>query len=246
MKLTVINSNSAGNCYILENENEALLIECGVRLDRIKKAINFNLTKIKGCILSHAHQDHSGFANQVMGAGINVYTSKGTRLAIGLMSHRLKDIKAHETFTVGGFTIYPFDVKHDCAEPLCFIINHPDFGNLLFLTDSYYVGYTFPDLNNILVEANYCQDIVDVKVRSGASPAFLRNRILQSHMSIKTCKEFLAANDLEFVNNIVLIHLSDSNSDSVRFQREVEELTGKNITIATAGLVIENFNKYPC
>ncbi len=245
MKLTVINSNSSGNSYILENDREALLIECGVRFNRIKEAIGFNVGKIKGCLISHEHQDHCCAAKDVVKAGVDIYTSKGTREAIGIISHRLHDIKAHETFTVGGFNIYPFDVKHDAAEPLCFLIHHEECGNVLFLTDSYYVEYTFDNLNNILVEANYCQSIVDQMVRDGKSPKFLRNRVLSSHMSIKTCKEFLQANDLSQVNNIVLIHLSDSNSDSSRFQREVQELTGKTVSIATAGLVIPNFNKTP-
>lgn len=245
MKLTVLNSNSAGNCYILENKDEALLIECGVNFEKVKQAINFKISKINGCILSHEHLDHSGYVKNVIGAGINVFTSKGTREAVGIISNRLRDIKKHETFTIGGFKIYPFDVKHDAAEPLCFLIHHEECGNVLFLTDSYYVAYTFDNLNNILVEANYCQSIIDQKVKDGASPKFLRNRVLQSHMSITTCKEFLQANDLSQVNNIVLIHLSDSNSDSARFQREVQELTGKNVTIASAGLVIPNFDKTP-
>jgi hypothetical protein len=43
----------------------------------------------------------------------------------------------------------------------------------------------------------------------------------------------------------VLIHLSDSNSHAARFQREVQELTGKATHIAAAGLVIENFGLTP-
>jgi len=54
----------------------------------------------------------------------------------------------------------------------------------------------------------------------------------------------LSANDLSQVNNIVLIHLSDSNSDEIQFQNEVSELTGKNVTVASNGMTI-NFNKTP-
>ncbi len=39
MKLTVLNSNSKGNCYILQNEHEALVIECGVKFSEVKKAL---------------------------------------------------------------------------------------------------------------------------------------------------------------------------------------------------------------
>ena len=55
MKLTVLNSNSRGNCYVLQNDTEALIIECGVRLSAVKKALNFNISKIRGVLISHEH-----------------------------------------------------------------------------------------------------------------------------------------------------------------------------------------------
>ena len=54
----------------------------------------------------------------------------------------------------------------------------------------------------------------------------------------------LAKNDLSKVNNIVLIHLSDSNSDEKKFVHEVKELTNKNVCAAYNGMEIE-FNKTP-
>jgi phosphoribosyl 1,2-cyclic phosphodiesterase len=143
-----------------------------------------------------------------------------------------------ESFFIGNFKILAFDVKHDAAEPLGFLIEHPDCGKVLFLTDTYYCQYTFKGLNNIIIEANYSKEIIDRKF--GA----VRNRILQSHFSLANCKDMLAANDLSKVNNIVLIHLSDSNSDEIQFQKEVAELTGKNVTVANNGMEI-NFNKTP-
>jgi len=41
------------------------------------------------------------------------------------------------------------------------------------------------------------------------------------------------------VKKIVLIHLSDDNSDSVRMIREIHELTKKDVEVAEAGMVIE-------
>jgi uncharacterized surface protein with fasciclin (FAS1) repeats len=63
-------------------------------------------------------------------------------------------------------------------------------------------------------------------------------------MSLDTCKRTLKANDLSQVNNIVLIHLSDGNSDAARFKREVQEVTGKTVWIADAGMEIP-FNRTP-
>jgi hypothetical protein len=63
-------------------------------------------------------------------------------------------------------------------------------------------------------------------------------------MSLDTCIGFLRKNDLSKVNNIVLIHLSDGNSDEKLFKSEVENATGKTVTVADNGTVIQ-FKKTP-
>jgi phosphoribosyl 1,2-cyclic phosphodiesterase len=245
MRLMILGSSSAGNCYILENEQEALIIECGVKFPAIKQALKFKTSKVAGCLVSHEHQDHCKGVNEVMAAGINVYSTKGTAEAMcpGVTSHRLIHLTANKEIKIGGFTILPFDVKHDAADPVNFLIRHPETGNVLFITDTFYVPYSFRNLNNIMVEANYSQAILDEKLRNDKE--FLRNRVFSSHMSLDTCKELLKANDLSQVNNIILVHLSNGNSNADQFQKEIKELTGKNVYVADAGVTIENFNKQP-
>lgn len=245
MKLSIISSGSVGNAYILHNDNEALLIECGVNFKAIKAALKFNLSKVVGCIVSHEHGDHAKGINDVLAAGIKVYASAGTHKACGTSNHHCSQIvQAGKMFTVGNFQIMPFDVQHDVNEPFGFLIKHEETGKVLFLTDTYYCAYTFKGLNNIIIEANYCKTIIDQRVKDGANPKFLRDRVLTSHMSLQTCKEMLAANDMTAVNNIVLIHLSDGNSDEKRFVKEVTAQTGKRVIAANAGIVMD-FNKDP-
>lgn len=55
MRLTVLNSGSSGNGYLLECGNEILIVECGVPFMEVKKALNFDLSKIVGCFISHSH-----------------------------------------------------------------------------------------------------------------------------------------------------------------------------------------------
>lgn len=246
MKLKVIATGSKGNCYILHNEKEALIIECGIKISKIKKALNFDLDKVVGCLVTHEHKDHSLSILEVLNSGISVYASGGTFKHCGFETkhHNQKTIQSGEQFSLGGFKVLAFDVKHDAKEPLGFLINHDETGKILFLTDTYYCSYTFSKLNNIIIEANYSKKIIDEKIENQALPLFLRNRILKSHFSLENCKKLLSANDLTQVNNIVLIHLSDSNSDENLFKNEVQELTGKNVTIAKNELEIK-FNKTP-
>lgn len=245
MKLRIIGTGSKGNAYVLENEHEALLIEAGVNIKEIKQALYFDYSKVVGCIVTHEHLDHCKSANDLMRLGIDVYTGAKTHQKInGDAIHRAMPIASRETIKLGNFKIMAFDVKHDAVEPLGFLIEHPDCGKVLFLTDTYYCKYTFPGLNNIIIEANYSKEIIDKKYGPDSDKEFLRNRILKSHFSLANCKDMLKANDLRQVNNIVLIHLSDSNSDEKQFQKEVYELTYKNVHVASNGMVIP-FYKTP-
>lgn len=234
---------------MLESGTETLIIECGVHMSAIKQALDFDLSNVVGVLVTHEHKDHCKAVKDVISAGMNVYASVGTINAFGIKSHRLFPLQAgnndqYPSFVLGGFKIKPFDAVHDCAEPINFLIEHEDMGRMVFITDSYYCHYTFPGLHNIIIEANFSQEILDRKVKAGESPEFLRNRVLQSHMSLATCKEFLQANDLSLVNNIMLIHLSNSNSNAKQFEAEIRNLTAKNVHIADKGLII-NFNKEP-
>ena len=244
MKLKVIGSGSKGNAYLLENEQEALLIECGVGMQDIKKAVNFSINKISGAIVTHEHNDHAKSIVEVMKAGINVFATAGTfqgkNIDTGFF-RRAKVINQQDDFYVGNFRVKSFKINHDVIEPCGFLIYHPDCGVTLFLTDTYYSDFTFKGLNNIIVEANYDQEIIDEKL---GGKKFLRDRILKSHMSLDTCMDFLKANDLSAVNNIVLIHLSDSNSHEMNFAKKVASLTGKEVHVASNGMQI-GFNKTP-
>ena len=244
MRLIILNSGSAGNCYILEGLTQSLIIECGVSFKEIKQALDFNLDKVAGCLVSHEHLDHSRSAKELAVAGMNIFCSSGTWDAMNIWSHRIKPMKSQRWYHIGEFKAMGFDVKHDAKEPFGFVINHPECGNVLFITDSYYVQYKFPNLNNIIVEANYCSEIVNQRLIDNNIHGMVRDRVIESHMSIKTCKELLMANDLSKVNNIVLIHLSDGNSNAEDFKRQVEQLTGKNVHIASKNMII-NFGKQP-
>lgn len=247
MKLKVLGSSSHGNCYLLIDETgKALAIEAGVRFSDVQKALNFEVSKLLGCLISHEHGDHAKYTHQMMQSSIDVYCSMGTATHFGGTSrpHRLHPVEPNVIFNIGDFKIYPFDVIHDAAQPLGFLINHPESGNILFITDTFYSEFTFKNLNNIILEVNYDGGILEENIASGRLNPSIRKRIITSHMSLKTAKELLSANDLSQVNNIVLIHLSDGNSHAINFQKEIQSHTGKLVTVADTGTEI-NLSKTP-
>ena len=248
MELKILGSGSAGNCYILDNGKEALVIEAGVSFNEVKKAVGFDISRIVGCLVSHEHGDHAKYYKSLGDLGrIHVITSLGTmetlRTKDGVCPYVL-GCDCMKKFDVGNFICMAFPIKHDAVEPMGFLIHHPETGTILYATDTYYLEYTFEGLNNILIECNYRLDILEANVAADSVPKTQRDRTLQSHMSFDTCKETLLANDLRAVNNIVLIHLSDGNSNAAEFRQSIAEATGKTVHVADRGMVL-NFNKTP-
>jgi phosphoribosyl 1,2-cyclic phosphodiesterase len=230
--ITPLASSSKGNCYHVTDGKTALLLEAGIRYKDIQRALNFQVSSIAGCLISHEHGDHGKAAAEVMKAGIDVYASQGTLDALGLSGHRAKSIKAKQQFQIGTWTILPFDVQHDVAEPLGFLLVNRAGEKLVFATDTYYIRYRFPGLTHIMVECNYSLRILDENISAGRVPAVMKKRLLKSHFSLEHVKDFLLANDLSKVQEIWLLHLSDNNSDAALFKREIQELTGKQVFIA--------------
>lgn len=246
MELKVLGSSSAGNCYVFDNGKEALVVECGISFKEVKKAVNFDISRIVGCLVSHEHGDHAKEVQKFIDARIPVYMSNGTAESLSLdkKNRLLATMVDCGVYHIHNFTIQAFSVQHDCAEPFGFLIHHTETGMVLFATDTYYLAYTFKGLNNILIECNYRLDILEENINKGLIPEQLRARTVESHMSYETCRETLLVNDLTQVNNIVLIHLSDGNSNASEFQQGIAEATGKTVHIAQAGMTLK-FNKTP-
>lgn len=249
MELTVLGSSSKGNCYILSNDTEALIIECGVSLKDVKVALEFDIKKVVGALVTHEHGDHAYYADDFLKARIPVFMSHGTADRLGFLGPDYSGMLPIEVvpgikFQAGNFVIMPFDVKHDCEQPIGFLIAHPEIGILLFATDTYYLPYKFEGLTNVMIECNYRTDILERNIETGRIPFKLRDRTLESHMSFETCLEALKANDLSKVNNIILLHLSDGNSNAKEFKDDIRKETGKKVYIADKGLKL-SLNKTP-
>lgn len=175
-----------------------------------------------------------------MGAGIDCYMSQGTVDALGVFGHRVNIIKVKQQFEIGAWTILPFATEHDATEPLGFLIQYRPTGEkLLYLTDSYYCKYCFSGLNYIFIECNYTKETLDKNIEAGLIDEALKRRLLESHFSLEHVKDFLKANDLSQCRKIVLLHLSDYNSDAARMTAEIEKLIGINTITAEPGLEVE-------
>lgn len=238
-RIKVLGSSSKGNCYLVEGFGENLLLEAGIAITKIKKQLSKEFPEITSCLITHEHKDHSKSAQEIAALGIDMYMSEGTRKMIDLDSHRVKIVKDRYKFETKEFSILAFNTQHDAAEPMGFLIqNKISKEKLLFATDTYYLRYRFQGLTHIMVEANYCLDIMDKNVAEGKINEYTRNRIIRSHFEIDHVVGFLQANDLSRVKNIVLLHLSDNNSDEALFRDKIQKAVGMEPIIARPGVEI--------
>ncbi len=238
MVLKVLGSSSSGNCYILENKQEALIIEAGVKFIDVKKALDFDIRKVVGCLITHQHNDHAKYIKNMVDSGFLTLALPEVWTAKGVSDSRALCIESGKGYRFGGFKVLPFTACHD-VPCVGYLIEHKETGRIMFLTDSCMCEYVFPGLNHVMIECNYSDEKLIEAINAGRTLPSQRDRLMTSHMELDTCKEFLRANDLSKVSNIILLHLSDNNSDEGRFVKEIERLTGKMVYAARAGLEIE-------
>jgi len=234
IRFTSISSSSAGNCYHLTDGDTVLLLECGVSPVKIRKALNFKMSGVSGCLITHEHGDHAKAAKDLLKSGTDIYTSKGTAEAIGISGHRVHVVETKKQFRIGTWTVLPFETIHDAAEPLGFLLANRQGDKLLFLTDSAYTTYRFQGLTHIAIECNYYNKGVDKNIANGSLSLSQKRRLLKSHFSLDDVVSFLGANDLSIVKEIHLLHLSAGNSDEVLFKETVQAATGKPVYVCEA------------
>lgn len=236
MVVKTINSGSKGNGYALISGEDILLLECGVSAKDMLKAIDYQTSKVSGCMVSHVHKDHVGYIKQYMQYGIKVYTSDEVETdietVIGEKTVGLQRMKRHQ---IGSFSVIPFHVPHGETECDGWLIDSPD-GRILFITDAEYCPYDFSKvgINYGLIECNYSEDYIS-REEDGAK----FSHVLTGHMELQTCKRLIQSINSESLRSIGLVHLSAYNGDPARFLEEIRSQVDCNVDVWVAEKGIE-------
>jgi phosphoribosyl 1,2-cyclic phosphodiesterase len=227
MKFEALASSSAGNAYVVSDEETHVLLECGISHNKLQKLSGFSLSEFQACLVSHEHKDHAKSVAELISRGMAVYMSQGT--AEALETDAVQLIESMEQFNVGSLDIVPFATFHDAKEPLGFLIKSRVDGDVLaFATDTVNLRYKFPGLNILAIEANYDKHILE---RCERMPEKVRYRITNSHMEIDTLCDYLRSLDLSQCREIHLLHLSDATSHEGHFINKVSRAVPPGIEI---------------
>ena len=239
MKLKWLGAGSSGNCYLLSTEIETRILDCRIPIMEIKKGLSFDISKVVGCVFTHAHHDHSKSADDLIKMGIPVFRPYKAMLA--------NQFLANSYFTVRTFDLTDKDGRfmHTNADGSgcpCygFLITHPDLGRMLYITDTELVKWRFKDINHILISCNYQKKYIDDENLAK------RNHVFRGHMELETVKEFIKSNNSNALQNVILCHLSQDNADPEECKAEVEKVAKCPVYVARKGLEVELRNGNEC
>lgn len=233
MRLKVIGSSSKGNCYIMESNDEILILEAGCDTQQVGQAIGFQWQKVVAVLVTHEHMDHARHIRDFQARGLRVFASRGTREATG--NKAIEELNTKIFWRFGGFSVRWFEVWHDAREPVGFLIRHSECGTLLFVTDTARISQRFEGLNHIMVEANYDEDNEAFK----GLPQSHIERVRLSHMSLDKTLEFIKHTNTSKVDNVLLLHISGRHGRKDDFLAKARDLgINAKIEVATPGLDI--------
>lgn len=126
LKFCSIASGSSGNCYYVESEKTALLVDVGISGSRIMNGlaeIGADLSKIEQVFLTHEHIDHMksvGVISKKLETAV-FYASKGTFDNVEeskLSPLRRNILAAGDELEIADIKIETFGLSHDAKEPL--------------------------------------------------------------------------------------------------------------------------------
>jgi len=236
MRCTTLASGSKGNCFFIEGESGALLIDAGLSAKEILvriSAAGLDASRISAVLVTHEHGDHlRGLDVLMRKLNIPAYATEGT--LHDFLHHRRTSDKAvdcrvcryDDEFTLGDFLVEPFATSHDAAEPCGFVIRENGL-KIGYCTDT---GILTPPMleklrrcDGIVLESNHCPDMLT----NGPYPESLKRRIRskRGHLSNPAAAAGLQVLGKD-VPQVILAHLSETNNTPERVNASVREGLG--------------------
>lgn len=221
MKLNVISTGSQGNCYILSNNGECLILDAGVTVDEIIRGCDYKFSNIAGALITHEHKDHSKSENKLVAKGVNVFAP-------------YHEENPELVKKLGSFIVQAFELPHNDTKNYGFYIK-TDKEKLLYLTDFEYCPYNFSNLkvNHILVECNYQERLITPELAN-------YEHKVKGHCELNTCKTFVKTNNSNALRTVLLLHMGVLTCDSEECVDEIKKELNKTVSVdyARAGLEI--------
>lgn len=207
--------------HLLESSTgQRLVLDMGLPWNKIKELLGYRINDTF-FFATHVHCDHSkGYYSAV---------KDGAKARMGFTDY--------EVGQYGEFMVMAFPVVHNVTTH-GFLVYHEECGTVVYMTDTSYIAHVFEKVNHWLIEANYCESILEDRAFK-SDTTFLYERVLRDHLSIQDCERVLNNQDLSKTETIVLLHLSDGNANEPQFVDRIRKTTGKPTYAAKPGLTLD-------
>lgn len=223
--LKVIKSGSSGNGYILAIDDDALILEAGIKLKVLLEELGYNVLAIKGVLVTHQHQDHAKYLPKYQHY-FQVYGNAD-------LNERYGDVRVLEPkkrYRIGAFEVMPLEVEHGVPN-FAYVIDHPKMGRLVFATDCVSFPYAIKDVTHILMECNYVEEVVLNNLLDGEE---VRSQC-ENHMELGETIEAVRRLQNPLLRNVILCHLSSGNADRKIMTEMFEQELGITPQFAVKG-----------
>lgn len=250
MKIVNLGSGSKGNCTLVANEGNVILIDAGLQIQEIEAKLNalgVSPNYINGVLVTHEHSDHIKSLGKFC-KKYNVPVFAHTK-EWPVLETKAKEIPSNlkfgfdeRDFYIGSFTISSFELSHDANMCVGYSI-YSNGAKFSIATDlgvcPQKVIEKLKGSQLVLLEANHDENLL---LNNQKYPIILKRRILSSkgHLSNKQSAEVIAQL-VGGTNQVILGHLSEENNSpalayntikSILAERGIEE--GKHIFIDVA------------
>lgn len=239
MKLKCIGTGSSGNCYALyDSKGSILILDAGMSIEKIKVAIDYHIENVVGVLVTHAHKDHSLSVGDFRKYRVPVYTPyEEDAKPISLDGWNIQAVPMQNLH--GEWT----HTNVDGSQCPCYgyLIDNDEIGRFLYVTDTNLIKWRFRGLNHILIGCNYMkeQNLDEIKKR----------HVMQGHMELSTCMDFIESNVNNDLQNVILCHISkDNQCGKEMVSRMKKRLNNENMNVSYAieGLEWEIENPAQC
>jgi len=221
MEVCALASGSSGNCFLVSNGKNSILIDAGISCKRIEErllSIRKKAEDLKGIFVTHEHSDHI--------RGIDVFTKKhpipvfATKKVIenkSLCSREdlLNSIKKEDSLSIGGMEIISFPKIHKAIDPIGFTILDKKSGKRVsIITDAGNACKNIIDhvsqSDALFLESNHDLEMLE----KGPYPYFLKKWIKgdDGHLSNIQSSLCVLENAKSRLRYLTLCHLSEHNN----------------------------------
>lgn len=208
MKIDIIASSSAGNCFLF---NDSVIIDMGIPMKLLKEKIDLN--QVTHILLTHTHGDHFNKATirNIISAYPHIKFIFGEWMREPMRLLRVENFEAIEMnklYDFDTFKLAGFDAIHDapnCGYRLVFgkhrHFHVTDIGTLY--------GLTALNYDTATIECNHHREtalkLIQEKAERGEYSHLVK--ALDNHLDVIECVDFVKANKIK---KLIPVHIGDS------------------------------------